>query len=176
MTFGASWGARLVHLSHCFKCPCVDFQSLTCFEAQALSLSVLKVKRILCFCCYICFQCHSPHSCSLQAATAKVTALRRTTVNKQTKPHPRKVFLRSPLQIFSLGWWQHWAWSQVREEPPFTERSRWPGRPRQRGALEGWKGSGAERERHICCTAGRSVWNSHCGPLESWRWERERGL
>lgn len=28
---------------------------------------------------------------------------------------------------------------------------------RQRGALEGWKGLGAERERHICCTAGRSV-------------------
>lgn len=29
--------------------------------------------------------------------------LRRTIVNKQTKPHPRKVFLGSPLRIFWAG-------------------------------------------------------------------------
>lgn len=38
-----------------------------------------------------------------QAAAAKVAVLGRTTVNKQTKPHPRKVFLGSPLQIFWAG-------------------------------------------------------------------------
>lgn len=96
---------------------------------------------------------------------------------KQTKLHHRKVVLGSPLQIFWVGsWWQHWAQSQVREEPSLTERSQWPGRPRQRGALEGWKGSGAEKERHICCTAGHSVGSRHCGLLQTWRGERVRGL
>lgn len=175
MTFGASWGARLAHLSRCFKCPYVDFQSPDMFWSTGSVLKGFKGEKVFAFLLYLLSIQFSSHSCPFQAAPAKVAVFRRTIVNKQTNPHPRKSVFGVTSTDF-LGWWQHWARSQVREEPSLTERSRWPGRPRQRGALEEWKGSGAERERHICCTAGRSVWSRHCGPLQSWRGERVRRL
>lgn len=61
------------------------------------------MKRIFALLLYLLSIQFSSHSCPFQAATAKVAVLRRTTVNKQTIPHPRKVFLGSPLRIFWVG-------------------------------------------------------------------------
>lgn len=61
------------------------------------------MKRVFALLLYLLSIQFSSHSCPFQAATAKVAVLRRTIVNKQTKPHPRKVFLGSPLRIFWVG-------------------------------------------------------------------------
>lgn len=179
MTFGASWGARLAHLSHCFKCPCVDFQSPDMFWSMGSVLKGSEGERGFSFFCalsafnLILISLLSFPSSYCQGGSTEKDNCKQT--NQTTFPPPKKVFFGVTSTDF-LGWWQHRAWSQVREEASLSEWSQWPGRPRQRGALEGWKGSGAERERHICCTAGRSVWSRHCGPLQSWRGERVRGL
>lgn len=175
MTFGASWGAHLAHLSHCFKCPCVDFQSPDMFWSMGSVLKGFKGEKGFCFSVISAFNPILISLLSIPSSYCQGGSAHKDNC-KQTNQTTSQKSVFGVTSTDFLGWWQHWAWSQVREEPSLTERSRWPGRPRQRGALEGWKGSGAERERHICCTAGRSVWSRHCGPLQSWRGERVRGL
>lgn len=78
------------------------------------------------------------HSCPLSAATAKVAAHRRVTVNKQNQTTSRKtVFGVTSTEFFWVGDNDELE-AKSREEPSLAERSRWPGQPRRRG----WRGTG----------------------------------
>lgn len=134
---------------------------LTCFEAKALPYSILKGDFFFfLFLLYL----HSVLSsftpvCSKQPLTAKVAALGRTVVNKQNQNH---ISAEGGGGVTSTEFF--WAGDSTelkaksRRSPlSQTGASGLVGPGGGRRALEGWKGSGAERERHICCTAGRSV-------------------
>lgn len=116
------------------------------------------MKGVLCFLLYLLSIQSPSRSGPFQAATAKVAALRRTIVNKpdQTTSRGKVFFWGSPLQIFWVGDSIELEAKSGRSPLSQTGAGGLVG-PGGGGALEGWKGSGAERERHICCTAGRSV-------------------
>lgn len=132
---------------------------LTCFETKSLLHSIFKVDYFLFqfVCSFSVMSVFSPLLIwprPFKSATAKVAALRRTVVNKQTQNHisAEDFFWGGHLhRFFFLGWWQHGARSQVREEPSVTDRSQWPGRPGRRqegtGGVEGF--GGGEGKAHL---------------------------
>lgn len=106
MTFGASWGARLAHLSHCFKCPCVDFQSPDMFWSMGSVLKGSEGERGFSFFVISAFNLilisllSFPSSYCQGGSTEKDNCKQ---TNQTTSPPPKKCFLGSPLQIFWVG-------------------------------------------------------------------------
>lgn len=73
------------------------------FRSTVSVLKGLKGEKGFCLSVISAFSLVLMSPLSIPKATTKVTVLRRTIVNKQTQPHPRKVFLGSPLHIFWVG-------------------------------------------------------------------------
>lgn len=134
---------------------------LTCFEAKALPYTILKGDFFLSFSLISAFSPLLIYPRSFQTATAKVAALRRTVVNKQNQNHiSAEDFFWGGVtstDFFWAGDSTELKAKSGRSPLSQTGASGLVGPGGGRRALEGWKGSGAERERHICCTAGRSV-------------------
>lgn len=126
---------------------------LTCFEAKALPYSILKGDFFFSF--FFVISAFSPlliYPRPFQTATDCQGGGAWKDSCKQTKPKPHLGRGGGGhLHRIFLGWWQHGAQSQVREEPSVTDRSQWPGRPGRReegtGGVEGF--GGGEGKTHL---------------------------
>lgn len=150
MTFGASWGARLAHLSLCFKCPYVDFQSPIMFWIMSSVLQGFEGERQFCFFFVIsAFNLILVSRLSIPSSNCQGGSAQKDS-SKQTNQSTSQKSVFGVTSTDFLGWWQHWAWSQVREESSLSEWSRWPGRPWQRGCTRGVERfGGGEGKAHL---------------------------